>query len=315
MIERRTFIKGAAVAALASTTSALSVRISEAQQVPNSSGTELPKVKAPSGACDCHMHIFDVARFPPPFPDRPTTANATVADYRLLQKRLGTTRNIVVTPRNSANEVTLDAIKQFAPNARGVAVVPMSITDAELKRLNDGGIRGHRFDFNDPSANVSPDAVEAFAKRAADLGWHLQLFMNGDKIMQFADMLRRLPTQIVLDHMGQPPLPAGTEHPSHRVVLELLDKGRTWVKLSNIPSNSKIGAPAYPEATKTAQALVKAAPERLVWGTDWPHPGEREHKPNDAQLFDLWSEWAPNEAIRNRILADNPAALYGFNKA
>jgi predicted TIM-barrel fold metal-dependent hydrolase len=114
--------------------------------------------------------------------------------------------------------------------------------------------------------------------------------------------------------MGQPTLPAGTEHPSHRIVLELLDKGRTWVKLSNVPSNSKIGAPSYPEATKIAQALIRAAPERLVWGTDWPHPGERDHKPNDAQLFDLWSEWTPNDAIRTRILVENPATLYGFPK-
>jgi predicted TIM-barrel fold metal-dependent hydrolase len=315
MIQRRAFIKGATMAALATTTSGLSIGVSEAQQVPNSSGTDLPKIKAPAGACDCHMHIFDAARFPPPEPNRPTTSGATVADYRLLQKRLGTTRNIVVTPRNSGNEVTLDAITQFAPNARGVAVVAMSITDAEMKRLNDGGIRGHRFDLNDPNAAITADMIDSFSKRAADLGWHLQLFMNGDKVLQFADLLRRLPTQIVLDHMGQPPLPAGTDHPSHRIVLELLDKGRTWVKLSNIPSNSKIGPPSYPEATKTAQALIKAAPERLVWGTDWPHPGERDHKPNDAQLFDLWSEWAPNEATRNRILVDNPATLYGFAKS
>jgi D-galactarolactone isomerase len=312
MTTRRSFIKGASVLALAGTTSGISVTESQAQQVPNSSGTELPKVKAPANTCDCHMHIFDTARFPPADPTRPTTSNATVADYRLLQKRLGTTRNIVVTPRNSGNAVTVDAIKQLAPNARGVAVVPMTITDAELKQLNDAGIRGHRFDLADPlNTSITPEIIEAFSKRAADHGWHLQFFMNGDKIVQLADMLRRLPSQIVLDHMGQPPLPAGVEHPSHRIVLELLDKGRAWVKISNIPSNSKIGAP-YPEATKTAQALIKAAPQRLVWGTDWPHPGEREHKPNDAQMFDLWSEWAPDEATRNRILVQNPATLYGF---
>src|SRR5207248_4760763 len=134
--------------------------------VPNSTGSEPPKLQAPPGTCDCHMHIFDPARFPP-LTDRPVTPNATVADYRLLQKRLGTTRNIIVTPRNSGNEVTLDALAQLAPNARGVAVVPMTITDAELKRLNDAGFRGHRFDLNEPGNTITADMMESFAKSAA----------------------------------------------------------------------------------------------------------------------------------------------------
>src|SRR5438552_16275834 len=133
MMERRTFIKGASLAALAAT-SGVAIRASHAQQVPNSSGTEPPKLAAPAGTCDCHMHIFDPARFPP-LTDRPVTPNATVADYRLLQKRLRTTRNIIVTPRNSGNEVTIDAIAQLGPNARGVAVIAPTVTDAELKRL------------------------------------------------------------------------------------------------------------------------------------------------------------------------------------
>src|SRR5262245_35865875 len=141
MSTRRGFIQGSA--AFATAAFALAPRIGHAQQVPNSSGTAAPRLKPPPGTCDCHMHIFDPARFPPPDPGRPTTSNATVADYRLLQARLGLTRNIVVTPRNSGNEVTVDAIKQFGPNARGVAIVAMTITDAELKRLNDAGIRGH----------------------------------------------------------------------------------------------------------------------------------------------------------------------------
>jgi predicted TIM-barrel fold metal-dependent hydrolase len=312
MMERRTFIKGASLAAFAAA-SGFGIRTGYAQQVPNSSGVEPPKLKVPPGACDCHMHIFDPARFPP-LTNRPVTTNAAVADYRLLQKRLGTTRNIVVTPRNSSNDVTVDALAQLAPNARGVAVVAPTITDAELKRLSDAGIRGHRFDLADPASTVSPDQIETFAKRAADLGWHLQFFMNGDKIVEVADLLRRLPTQMVFDHMGQPPLPAGTDHPSHRILLGLIDRGRTWVKLSNIPSNSKIGPPSYPEATRIAQAFIKAAPERLVWGTDWPHPGIPKNKPNDAQLFDLWSEWA-SEQTRNRILVQNPESLYGFPKS
>ena len=114
----------------------------------------------------------------------------------------------------------------------------------------------------------------------------------------------------VLAHPGA----AGIEDRSHKVMRELIDKGRAWVKLSGAYSNSKVGPPTYPEATKIAQTFVKAAPERLVWGSDWPHPGVPNDKPDDALLFDLLTEWAPNEKTRNRILVDNPATLYGFEK-
>jgi D-galactarolactone isomerase len=306
------------MAAIATTTSGLAVGESHAQQVPNSAGTNPPKLKAPANAADCHMHIYDSARFPMPPNPRVAPSNATAAEYRLLQKRIGTTRVVIVQPRNYAtdNRVTLDAIAQLAPNARGVAVVNPSVTDADLKAMQAGGIRGIRFSLADPSSRaVTPEMVEPLAKRIADLGWHVQFNVNGEMIDEMASVLRRLPTPIVFDHLAHPPLPAGIEHSSHKIVRELIDKGRTWVKVSGAYSNSKIGPPAYPEATKIAQAFVKAAPERLVWGSDWPHPGLPTNKPDDALLFDLLTEWAPDEATRNRILVTNPEALYGFGKA
>src|SRR3989440_8312249 len=125
-------------------------------------------------------------------------------------------------------------------------------------------------------------------------------------IEERAWMGRRLPTQLVFDHLAPPPLPAGIDHSSHKIVRELIDKGRTWVKVSGAYSNSKIGPPAYPEATKIAQAFVQAAPERLVWGSDWPHPGlPDDKKPDDALLFDLLTACAPDEGTRNRILVTN----------
>ena len=319
MIARRAFIKGASMAAMAATTTGLSVRRSDAQQVPNSVGTNPPKLKAPPNAADCHFHIYDPARFPMPPNPRAAPENAAVPSYRLLQQRIGTTRAVIVQPRNYAtdNRVTLDAIAQLGPNARGVAVVNPSVTDAELKRFNEGGIRGIRFSLADPSSRaVTPDMVEPLAKRIADLGWHLQFNVDGEMVDEMADVLRRLPTPMVFDHLAHPPLPAGVEHSSHRIVRELIDKGSTWVKLSGAYSNSKVGPPSYPEATKIAIAFVKAAPERLVWGSDWPHPGlPNNNKPDDALLFDLMSEWAPNEAVRNRILVQNPETLYGFAKS
>ena len=244
--------------------------------------------------------------------------NATVSDYRLLQKRNGTTRVVVVTPRNYAtdNAVTLDAMKQLGASGRGVAVVRPTITDAELKTLADGGIRGIRFSLGGANAVVTWDMVEPLSRRVNELGWHVQFNVEGDDIVAHADLLRRLPSQMVFDHLGHPELPAGTEHPSHVILRGLLDKGRTWIKLSGAYSNSKVGPPDYPEATKVAQAFVKVAPERMVWGSDWPHPSEQNKTlPDDALLFDLLAVWAPDAATRKRILVDNPEALYGFAKS
>jgi len=285
------------------------------QAVPNSAGTERPKFKAPANAADCHMHIYD-PRFPQPTP-RPAPSNAAVPDYRLLQKRNGMMRVVIVQPRNYAtdNLVTLDAIAQLGPNARGVAVLHPTVTDAELKKLDAGGVRGIRFSLGDPaSAAVSIDMIEPLSKRVAALGWHVQLHMPGELIAANADLLRRLPSQIVVDHLGRLPLPAGLDHPAYQVIRGLIDKGRTWVKLSGAYLNTRIGPPTYTDATKIAQAYVKAAPERLVWGSDWPHPSEKD-KPDDALLFDLLAEWAPDAATRNRILVGNPEVLYGFAKA
>jgi predicted TIM-barrel fold metal-dependent hydrolase len=313
MASRRSFLTGLSLAALAAGVA----RPGRAQQVSNSSGAERPRHAAPPLAADCHMHIYDAARFPMPPSKRMPPSNATVAHYRALQKRIGTTRVVVVQPRNYAidNRVTLDAISQLGPNARGIAVLHPTVTDAELAELERGGIRGIRFTLGDPAtAVVKVDMIEPLAKRIVDRGWHIQFNLEGEQIVEMAELLRRLPTQMVFDHLGNPTLPAGIDHPSHRIVRELVDKGRAWVKLSGAYSNSKVGPPSYPEATRTAKAFVKAAPERLVWGSDWPHPTMPEdNKPDDALLFDLLSEWAPDAETRERILVKNPEKLYGFS--
>jgi D-galactarolactone isomerase len=292
---------------------------SRVQQVPNSAGTAPPRLKAPANACDCHHHIYDPARFPLPAnpnPRRPMPSNGAVPDYRLLQKRIGTTRSVVVQPRHYAidNAVTLDALTQFGGKARGIVVVHPTVTDGELKRFNDAGVRGIRFSLGDPAtAVVKPDMIEPLAKRIAPLGWHIQFNVEGEQVVEHADLLRRLPVPLVFDHLAHPPLPAGIAHPSHAIVLDLVNRGRAWVKLSGAYSNTRIGPPAYPDATAIAQAFVKAVPERLVWGSDWPHPGMPDgNKPDDAVLFDLLAVWAPDEATRNRILVQNPEVLYGF---
>ena len=283
----------------------------QALAVPHSSGTAPPKLEAPAKTADCHIHIYD-KRYAS---SGHVVDNSTVAEYRMLQKRIGFERVVIVTPRcyGTDNTVTVDAIRELGiDNARGVGVLRPDVSDADLKQLNDGGIRGIRFTVGDPkTAVVSIDMIEPLARRIAAYGWHIQLNMPCDKIVEHADMLRRLPTPVVFDHLGKPPEEEGIKHPSHTVIRGMLDSRRAWVKISGAYMNTRVGPPTYADATAVAQAFVKANPERLVWGSDWPHPSPKV-PPDDALLFDLLTTWVPDAATRQRILVENPQALYGF---
>jgi D-galactarolactone isomerase len=311
MIARRDFLKGTAAFAAVS---GLSARGASAQTIPWSSGTEPPKLKAPANACDCHMHIYN-GRFPIAPNATLKPADALVSDYRLLQKRIGTTRNVIVTPSTygTDNSCTLDGMAQLSPNVRGVAVVDTSVTDAELKRLHGLGVRGTRFNLVQAGA-TTVEMLEPLSKRVNELGWHLQINAKPELIVEIEALLLRLPSPLVFDHLAHVPRDAGVASPAYKTMRKLIDQGRTWVKLSGAYQDMKVGAPTYADATPIAQAYVKAAPERMVWGSDWPHPTEKD-KPDDAVLFDLLAQWAPDEATRNRILVQNPETLYGFGKA
>jgi len=312
-IGRRRFIQGAGLAAMGAA-GVLPVLGQMAGAVPNSGGTEAPTVKAPPFSCDCHQHIYD-ARFTSG--SGGVVPNATVADYRMLQKRLGLMRNIVCTPGPYLfdNSITLDAISQFGENARGVAVVNDKVTDDELKKLNAGGVRGIRFVNPGPKSSTTVEMIEPLSKRVHEFGWHIDISMSAEEIVARQDMLNRLPTPIIFDHFAHIPQPAGPSDPSFDVLRRMLDKGKTYVKLSVTSDTS--GKDAIQNSldvlTPTAQAYLKAAPERMVWGSNWPHPGVKE-KPDDAVLFDLVGKWAPNPSVRHRLLVDNAAVLYGFPK-
>jgi len=287
----------------------------EAILVPNSAGANIPAMHVPSKACDCHLHIYD-ARFAQSVDAAALQDLATVNEYRLLQKRLGTERAVIVTPRSYGvnNDVTLDAIAQLGMNhARGVAVLRSDVSDTTLTALDAGGIRGVRFSLYTPKhAAASFEMVEPLAARITSLGWHLQLHWTADQIVEHEALLKRLPTPIVLDHMTRLPQPLGLKHPAVTIVEHLLAQGRTWIKLSGAYLDSQVGeAGDFLDIDAVARHWIAKAPNRLVWGSDWPHPTET-LKPNDANMLDMLARWTTDRSVIEAILVGNPNALYGF---
>ncbi len=279
-----------------------------------SSGTEAPKLKAPAHATDCHHHIYDPARFPynPNAGLKPSPA--TVADYRMLQKRLGISRDVIVQPSTYGvdNRCLVDSLKQLGKSSRGIAVVNTNVTDAELKELNEAGVRGIRFNLAQ-GGGTTWEMIDPLVKKIMPMGWHIQIQADGAEIFAHKEILSRVPCQIVFDHLAHIPEPDGVKSPIFGMVADLMQKGKAYVKLSGFYYESKVGPPTYSDSVAVAQGYVKAAPERCVWGTDWSHPLNPENaKPDDALLFDLLLKVAPDKATRNRILVSNPAKLYGF---
>lgn len=267
--------------------------------------------------CDSHIHIYDRA-----FLARDDVAGfvdgADVDAYRKVQARMGSRRVVIVTPRiyGTDNAVTVDAVRQIGiDNARGIAVLHPDVTDAELDALNKGGIRGIRFTlYTATNAAVGFEMVEPLAHRVAELGWHVQLHWTAEQLVEHRAMLQRLPCTMVFDHRARLPLQQGVNHEAFSIVRDLADADRAWIKLSGPYLDSKVGlAGRYADITPMARAWVDAVPERLVWGSDWPHVTEA-REPDDLMLFDLLSNWAEDEATRNRILIANPATLYGFTR-
>jgi D-galactarolactone isomerase len=179
--------------------------------------------------------------------------------------------------------------------------------------MNDLGVRGIRFNLVQVGA-TTVEMIEPLSKRVNDFGWHIQIHMKGEQIAAIEELLLRVSSPIIFDHLGRLGQPNPLENSGFKTISKLIDKGKTWVKLSGAYQDSKVGPPSYSDTVPIARAYIKAAPERMVWASDWPHPTEKD-KPNDAVLFDLLTEWAPDEATRTRILVENPATLYGFPRS
>jgi predicted TIM-barrel fold metal-dependent hydrolase len=283
--------------------------------VPHSVGTNRPAQALPRDACDSHMHIFD-PRFAPSRHWKRQPPRAEVGDYRRLQQRLGTSRTVVVNPSTygTDNACLLDALAQFGESARGVAVAAHDVADAELDRLAARRVCGLRINFVTPQSwgATTADMLTTLARKAQRLGWHVQVFLNADQLVELAPVLAQLPVPLVIDHMALIDPAGGVQSAAFGAARRLLDAGRTWMKLSGVYMRSRDGEPCYADAFAVGRALVEAAPQRLVWGSDWPHTTQPPDTVNDASLADVLAAWCGNTAVRDRILVANPARLYGF---
>lgn len=279
-----------------------------------------PRLAAPPGTCDTHMHIYD-ARYPTAPTAAFTPPDASVADYLKVRARLGITRTVVVQPSTygTDNRCTLEAIAALGDSARGVAVVDRSVTDAELERLTKAGIRGIRFHML-PGGALPWDILETMAARVGQFGWHVQLQLDGHTLPEREALLKRLTGTLVVDHvgkfmgksLGKSMEPVTVDHPAFLVLLRLVDSGRTFVKLSAPYEWSNAGPPNYSDVGQLAHTLSRAAPDRMLRATNWPHPTPGLKKPDDAWVLDMMLDWVPDEATRLKALVDNPARLYGF---
>ncbi len=272
-----------------------------------------PSLRAPAGSTDCHFHIFGPHGRYRLHPARHyTPPEATVPEYEAMAAVLGIERMVVVQPSiyGTDNRCTTDAVAAFGPKrARAVAVLDESATTPALRKLHEAGVRGVR--FNAVSGNGTPlEQLRTLARRIAPFGWHVQLYLHGGQLLEVASSLGGLGLPVVIDHMGGISSDKGERHPEFQALLRLLEGGRTWVKLCGYRS-SAAGHP-FADMARMAEALIAAAAERCLWGTDWPHPNYMATMPDDGELLDLLGAWAPAAALQAQILVENPALLYGF---
>ena len=270
-----------------------------------------PRLPTPPNACDTHMHIYEPGyqlRAEASHPSQP----GTLAHYREVQKQLGLTRTVIVAPSGygADNTCTLEAMAKLGGSARGVAIVDPAAPDAEFDRLTKRGMRGIRYHMR--GGVLTWDTMPRMAARVAAFGWHVQLQCESRELSEHEAIITRLPCDLVIDHMGRFDAATPADDKDWRLLLKLLATGRCWVKLSGPYYGSKSGPPLYADKARIAKELIKAAPERMVWASNWPHPSYKKNFPDEGKLLDLVADWTQDESLRKRILVTNPAKLYGF---
>lgn len=290
---------------------------------PPDPNTRKPNWRPPSNSCDSHFHVFGPPEvFPFLSTHEYTPPAAPLEHYQKMLAVIGIERAVVVQPsvHGLDNSATLDAIKNSQGKFRGVGRIDDKASKEHLKRLHDGGIRGVRFNLLDrPRGNVPLDLLDRCVENVAGLGWSIDLHIDMKNLIAQEKRIRNMPVPVVIDHIARVKPAEGLAQPGFQLLLDLMKQPHVWTKVSGADKicetkvHGYFGLP-FVDVIPYAQAVIAAAPDRVIWGTDWPHsnnfaPG---HTPNDGDLVDLLAFFAPDESVRKKILVDNPASLYGF---
>jgi len=277
-----------------------------------------PKLKLPVGSCDSHAHICGpIAEYAYSSERIYTPPDCLLPDYNRMLSTLGVSKAVLVQPSiyGTDNTVMLKAMAEATMPIRGVAVVDGSISDDDLKKMHQTGVRGVRFnlvDVADPSGSIPLDDVKSMAERIKPMGWHVEFLVHTDDYPDFDKMFADFPTDIVVGHLGYMRPGQDTSIPGFQALLRLMQAGKCWTKLTG-PYRISIGDVPYDDTIPFAHALIEAAPDQVIWGTDWPHVMVKKPMPNDGDLCDLLAKWIPDENNLKRVLVNNPARLYDFN--
>jgi 2-pyrone-4,6-dicarboxylate lactonase len=274
-----------------------------------------PQFSLPVNTVDAHCHVFGPGdQFPFAESRKYTPCNASKQQLWELRDFLGVSRNVVVqaTCHGNDNRALVDALRSANGRARGVASVSVDISDPELEVLHSAGVRGVRFNFVRRLVDSLPfKDLTRIAERIKELGWHIVIYFESQELSELYPFFESLPTTIVVDHMGRPDISKGVEDPRFELFLSLLRNNENFFSKVSCPERlSLIGPPGYQDVVPFAKRVIEGFPERVLWGTDWPHPNMKNHMPDDGQLVDFIAKVATTEELRQRLLVDNPMQLY-----
>ena len=274
-----------------------------------------PRFAPPAGAVDAHCHVFGPADRFPFAPERKyTPCDAPKENLWKLRDHLGFDRNVIVqaTCHGSDNRALVDALRDSKGCARGVATVRSDVAQEELDELHDAGVRGVRFNFVRRLVDAPPvDALKTIADKIGPMGWHVVVYFEADDLPGYYDFFSDLPVDVVIDHMGRPDVSGSPDDEAFRLLLRFLDENAgAWVKVSCPERLSNDGPPGYDDVVPFAKTIVENYPDRVLWGTDWPHPNMKSHMPDDGHLVDYIPRIALTEVLQHKLLVDNPMRLY-----
>jgi len=274
-----------------------------------------PEFKLPAGAVDAHCHVFGPGDIFPFAPERKyTPCDASKDQLWALRDFLGFERNVIVqaTCHGSDNRAMVDAVKSSNGKAKGIASVKRDVTDEALHAMNEAGVRGCRFNFVKRLVDATPKEVFIeIAERVKKLDWQIVVYFEAPDLPDLWDFLTSLPTILVVDHMGRPDVTRPVDNPEFDLFVELMRKhDNIWSKVTCPDRLSKSGPPAYDDFVPFARRIVETFPDRVLWGTDWPHPNLKSHMPDDGKLVDIIPRIAPTEELQRKLLVDNPMRLY-----